>query len=373
MSLQRLKEFLEMDPSNALLALDLIGGLAKQGDFRAAMQIVDQSLGLNDDHADLLSWKGHLCLALNQYDDAVQAYHDLFRRGYAQPGLKINCALACFQTGKYEAAYELLAQIPELDVANTLLKARCLAHLENNSQAIAETYRLLTTCTPEQHAEVHGLLSLLYLDDAQYELAEKHCRTSLQLDNSQCDALITSASLSLYRLETETTLIILEPLLAKHPEMGRLLAMKALSYMYAHRFDAAIQWYEKACQKMPGHVGSRVNLGWCYFSVKDYDRAESCFKEGLKTDRNFAECHGGLAIVNAVREKWSVSQEQLKRALKLDANCPSALFARALYLQVKGKTKEADSIMSGLMAFKSDLSVENLSEAMKKIILSRQP
>ncbi|QUJ68504.1 tetratricopeptide repeat protein [Photobacterium sp. GJ3] len=361
-----------MDPSNVLLALDLIEGLAKQGDVQAALHIVNQSLALNPDHADLISWKGHLCLALQQYDAAVQAYHALFRHGYTQPGLKINCALACFQQGQYEAAHDLLEQVPELDVANTLLKARCLAHMENVSQAIAETYGLLTACTPEQHAEVHGLLSLLYLDDAQYEVAEKHCRASLQLDHHQRDALITRASLSLYRLEIDTALKVLDPLMAQYPEMGRLMAMKALALMYVHQYDAAIQWYEKACQKMPGHVGSRVNLGWCYFSVMNYDGAESCFKAGLKIDRNFAECHGGLAIVNAIREKWSDSQEQFKRALKLDANCASALFARALYFQVKGKAKEAESIMTGLMAFKSELSADNLSDVVMKTLMSRR-
>jgi len=372
MSLQRLKAFLEMDPTNVLLALDLIEGLAKQEDFQAALHIVNQSLALNPEHADLISWKGHVCLALLEYDKAVQAYHTLFRLGYTQPGLKINCALAYFQQGKYEAAHDLLEQVPELDVANTLLKVRCLAHLENVSQAIADTYRLLALCSSEQHAEVHGLLSLLYLDDAQYEEAEKHCRASLQLDDNQCDALITSASLSLYRLEIETALKVLEPLMKRYPEMGRLLAMKALALMYVHQYDAAIQWYEKACQKMPGHVGSRVNLGWCYFSVMNYDGAESCFKAGLKIDRNFAECYGGLAIVNAIREKWSDSQDQFKRALKLDANCPSALFARALYFQVKGKAKEAESIMAGLMTFKSDLSPENLSEVVLKTLMNRR-
>lgn len=361
-SLNRLREYLGYDPENAALALELIEALSAQGDFVGAREVLMNSCQWYEEDPMFISWRGHLGLALGKYDEAIQAYRRLFEKGFEQPGLKINCALASFQMGKFAEANSLLDEVETLDVSNRILKARCLAQLENLPSAITDVSRLLTECSPEQMAEVTGLLSLLYLDDAQYGQAEEYSLKALELDDTQFDARIARASLYLYKMEIERAIAEIEPLDLEYPETGRILAMKALVYMYRREFAEAINVYQRACSKMPSHVGSRVNLGWCYFAVQDLNSAEACFREGVHIDRTFAEGHGGLALISAYRENWQESQMFFKRGLKLDPLSPSALFARALYFKNRGRNSEAEKIMTGLMSHKSELSELNLAE-----------
>ncbi|MEZ8082577.1 tetratricopeptide repeat protein [Enterovibrio norvegicus] len=369
---ERLREYLKFDPENAALALDLIQALAVRGDFQEALGVLNEVKQHHENDPNFISWIGHLGLATSDFKMAITAYEMLFKLGYRQSGLLINSALAHYQLGHYQNAKDLLDEVQDLDVANRILKARCYAHLEEIASAITDISALLPECNSEQIPEALGLLALLYLDDAQYEFAEEYCQKSLSLNAKQFDARVSAASLALYKMQIDTAMSLIEPLDADHPDSGRIIAMKALVYMYRQQFEPAIETYERACKLMENHVGSRINLGWCYFAVSELDKAESCFKTGVNIDRTFAESHGGLALIYSFREKWPQAQESFKRALKLDPLSPSALFARALYFKSKGRTSEAEKIVSGLMAHKSELSEVSLKDIVSSFFSTKQ-
>lgn len=203
-------------------------------------------------------------------------------------------------------------------------------------------------------------------------IAQEYCQKTLSVDESQFDARIVAASLALYKMHIDEAMALIEPLDSDYPDSGRILAMKALVLMYRQQFENAITTYERACKKMPNHLGSRINLGWCYFAVSELDKAEACFKEGIHIDRTFAESHGGMALIYAFKEMWPQSQECFKRGLKLDSFSPSSLFARALYFKNKSRSNEAEKIVAGLMEHKSDLSELNLKEVVSSIFSMKQ-
>jgi len=146
------------------------------------------------------------------------------------------------------------------------------------------------------------------------------------------------------------------------PESGRIKAMVALCFMFNHDFDDAITWYSDACQLMPEHVGSRVNLGWCYLLVNNLQLAEDCFNFALEIDRNFADVHGSLAVISVLKHNWKEVPVITKRALKLNKNCAPAIFAYAQYLEFKGKNKQAGELMNNIMSYSSDVSGISLKE-----------
>ncbi|BDA01030.1 tetratricopeptide repeat protein [Vibrio cholerae] len=371
-AVNRLKEYFKFDPENAALALELIEALAAQGDFQEALMVLGEAKKYHENDPMFISWTGHLGLATRDFNLAVEAYDNLFKRGFDQSGLLVNSALAHYQLGQFHKAKSLLDNVSDLDVTNRVLKARCYAQLEEISSAITDVQVLVKECTMEQMPEVLGLLALLYLDDAQYDLAQEYCQKTLSVDESQFDARIVAASLALYKMHIDEAMALIEPLDSDYPDSGRILAMKALVLMYRQQFENAITTYERACKKMPNHLGSRINLGWCYFAVSELDKAEACFKEGIHIDRTFAESHGGMALIYAFKEMWPQSQECFKRGLKLDSFSPSSLFARALYFKNKSRSNEAEKIVAGLMEHKSDLSELNLKEVVSSIFSMKQ-
>ena len=52
---------------------------------------------------------------------------------------------------------------------------------------------------------------------------------------------------------------------------------------------------------MPGHVGSRQAVGWCRVLQQDLSAARAHFEHTLAMDRNFAENHGALAVMDVLR------------------------------------------------------------------------
>ena len=55
-----------------------------------------------------------------------------------------------------------------------------------------------------------------------------------------------------------------------------------------------------------------------------------CFARALELDRNFAESHGGLAVVAALSGDAQAARAHAQRALGLDAECVSARYAASL-------------------------------------------
>jgi Tfp pilus assembly protein PilF len=74
--------------------------------------------------------------------------------------------------------------------------------------------------------------------------------------------------------------------------------------------------------------------------MKDLDGAAANFERALSLDRNFAESHGGRAVVAALQKRTDVARESASVALRLDPNCLSALYAKAI---LSGEIKDAAS------------------------------
>jgi hypothetical protein len=65
------------------------------------------------------------------------------------------------------------------------------------------------------------------------------------------------------------------------------------------------------------------------------------FENALALDRNFAESHGGLAVVFALQSQAHKAQEYAEVALKLDRNNISGRYAQAL---LSGEIKDTETL-----------------------------
>lgn len=92
-----------------------------------------------------------------------------------------------------------------------------------------------------------------------------------------------------------------------------------------HEAEAPLQ---RALQGMPGHLGSWHALAWLQLARGDIDAAEATFAQVLERDPTFAESHGGMAVVAALRGRREEAQRLLRVALGLDRECASALAAQ---------------------------------------------
>jgi Tfp pilus assembly protein PilF len=110
--------------------------------------------------------------------------------------------------------------------------------------------------------------------------------------------------------------------------------------MFALDLPRARTEFEKAVANMPEHIGTWHALAWCQILMKDLDGAAANFERALSLDRNFAESHGGRAVVAALQKRTDVAGESASVALRLDPHCLSALYAKAI---LSGEIKDAAS------------------------------
>lgn len=364
MDLDKLRQFLSYDPENDVLAIAVIEGLAGIKEFKEALAVIESSLNYHPNDVRFLALKAQLFIAQEEYKKALDVYNLLrFELNVSNPSFVINSAFSLYQIGQYAQALDELNQVDELDRDNTVLKARCLFHVDqlDNAISLLESLRVENEENRE-NPEILGLLALIYMDNAQYDKVDALAEKAQSANSTQFDSRLARASLLLYRQEVDKAIPQLSDLDKQVPNSGRIKAMLALCFMYNRDLVKAIELYKEACVLMPDHVGSMVNLGWCYLLSDNIVSAEDSFNKAIQIDRTFADAHGSLANIYAIKKQWDQVSLLVKRAFKLDKACAPAVLAYSMLLEHRGKPKEAEKLISNVMSQQSDVKGASLHE-----------
>jgi len=100
---------------------------------------------------------------------------------------------------------------------------------------------------------------------------------------------------------------------------------------------------------MPDHIGTWHALAWTELLLGDITAAEKSYQSGYDLDRNFADSHGGLALIHALKGRKEEAEQSIKRALRLNSTCITAHYAQTLLLADAGQENEADSRLADIL------------------------
>jgi Flp pilus assembly protein TadD len=115
--------------------------------------------------------------------------------------------------------------------------------------------------------------------------------------------------------------------------------------LLAQDFPRAREMLERGVKAMPAHVGSWHVLGWTHLVEGNLDLAEQSFQQALTLERNFAETHGALAAVYAMRGRLREARAELAIAEKLDRAGLAAKFATTVLEAQSGNRAAANAVM----------------------------
>jgi Tfp pilus assembly protein PilF len=110
------------------------------------------------------------------------------------------------------------------------------------------------------------------------------------------------------------------------------------------------------------HIGSWVAAGWAHFTAHDYAAARARFERAMALDPNFAETHGGLAVLDIVEGRFEDGARACEVALRLDKNCFGAALAKSLLLQHRGHPQMAQKVINIAMSSPVGLKGETLGQ-----------
>jgi len=326
--LASLRRFLEVEPGNVRLRRDVLNTAVAAGEFGYVRELAERRLadvpGDPEAHFD----RATALIGLREYGAALEALRPL---DATIPGVRFNTGLCLFMLERYadarpyfEAGYEAGERDPSL-LRTLLLTLHQQGEYEAAIKLVADNEAAFAAV-----ADLAGQAALLYSDALQPEAAARWAARSLALDPGSVPALVVDGTLRAERLDAAGAQASFERALQRAPEHGRAWIGLGSLTMLSQDFAKSAEQLERGLRAMPTHVGSWQVLGWNKLLSGDLDAAEKIFQHALGINRNFCESHGGLASVAALRGNRAEAERLAEVAERLDPNCNSSKFARAV-------------------------------------------
>lgn len=179
-------------------------------------------------------------------------------------------------------------------------------------------------------AQAAGVAALAAVDAARFDLADAWSALALRAIPGQLEALVAAAMVALNRHDADTAVTLLQHALALQPGDGRTESALAMAFMLRMDLPLALAHFGQAVRTMPGHIGTWHGMAWCQLLLGQHDAALASFDQALTLDRNFAESHGGKAVVLANLGRTQEAAIAIAIAMRLDPQNVSARYANAV-------------------------------------------
>jgi tetratricopeptide (TPR) repeat protein len=285
-------------------------------------------------------------VGLRRYAEAVGVLSELRGQAGMQPGVDTNLALCYYVLGDYTRARPVLDALiagasPTADVVR--LAVSTLHHLGDLSAAISVADSHAAAGVSD--AAVAGVFSLAYLDASRTAEAARYAAHALAKNPASIDALTVQATLKLAKLDTDAAAGQFRSVLELAPENGRAWVGLGAIALLSPDLPEALKCLERGVAAMPAHVGSWQVLGWTYLVSGNLDAAERTFQRALEMDPNFAEAHGSMASIHALRGRTARAQREIDIADRLDRDGLAARFASAVLLGRAGDPEAGRSLI----------------------------
>ena len=339
--LGRLEGYLREDADNLGLLDECAEVAFRLGKLADARTRAERALSLAPGDPRFLFRLANVCIAERRLDEAERILSTLRDSGIEVPVVCYNLAYVQVLKRNYPEAVALLGEIvarpgcpPE---AETLLM-----HSLHGAGQIEEALRIAQERLQRHPADAKtmGIASLLYLDQGDLQRAGDLAAQVLESEPENIEALVTHGSVALAKEKPRNARAHFERALSLNPRDGRAWSGLGLADMFALDLPRALAGFKKAVANMPDHIGTWHALAWCQILMKDLEGAEASFEQALSMNRNFAESHGGRAVVAALQKKTAVAKESTEIALRLDPACLSARYAQAI---LSGEIRDAAS------------------------------
>jgi tetratricopeptide (TPR) repeat protein len=335
--LRRLQTLLRADPGNEPLARECMERALACGDYDFVLEQADQTLARSPEDLVARFNRATALMGKRDYESAIVVLREIAAGHSELTAAQINLGLCHYCLGQHaqaraplESAYQAgdrSAQLLHLLVSTYhhlgLLK-EAIAVAEANPQAASAD------------AGAAGVYALAYLDAGLPQPAARWAARALKADPDCVDGLIVQATLEAARMHVAHARDSYERVLQLAPENARALIGLGTLALLARDLARARSLLERGVARMPRHVGSWHVLAWARLVSGDLAGAEQALEASAQIDRNFAETHGGLASIAALRGERDKAERGIETALRLDPRCLSAQFARSVLMSRAG-------------------------------------
>lgn len=329
---EQLAGFLRGDPGNLPLLQEAVHQGLAAGRAEAALSLIDGFEASPGDAAATAHLRSSVLLALGRAGEAELVLRAIAEAGPLAPASRFNLAYALWLQGRHDEAvpvWQALVDEPQGGVPPGALAGllRCLRSRDGIAAALQAWERSVPAA---RDAQAQGVASMLYFDADDAARARELAHAAWGAGSRHHETVAVLAGVLTLERRADEALALLGPALQQAPQDGRLWSMRAAALMGLGDLVQARAAYEQAVRFVPQHIGTWHGLGWCQIAQQDLAGARESMERALTLDRNFAESHGGMAVVDALSGRREAAEASIKRALGLDAGSLSARYAQAV-------------------------------------------
>ena len=357
--LQTLLQFVEQDPGNLILITEATEVAFEANELEMATQLVARCKEIASPSPELLNLEGMVALRSGRLDEAATIFETLISAGVDAAAVRFNLAWVHALRNEHEAALLLLDDdVVAVSDRAASLKVQALHHLGRIDEALAVGQEMAQRF-PDNDSLL-GALSVAAMDADDFALARQYAESAKR----GADALTTQGLIALNDSNIGQSLELFDRALAEQPNAPRAWIGKGLGLISTGQTDVGIEALRKGAELFGDHLGSWIALGWTQFMERDLKAARETFTHALSLDDNFAETHGGLAVLDFAEGNLDSAQRRADVALRLDRECFGGMLARILLAEAKGNSIAAQKLWEKAINLPTGVDGKTLAQAM---------
>jgi tetratricopeptide (TPR) repeat protein len=368
-SLRRLRELLHADPANHALWRRCAAAAGDARDYAALQEIAAVRLALHEDDHEAAFHQATALIGLKRPGEAIPLLETLLAGAPDEPAVLANLGLCHYALGQFADAAACLQR----NYAAGRRDADLLRLLVSSYHYLGRIAEALEVATPNldaarPDAALAGVFALAFLDGGDSVRAARCANWALKANPSSIDALVVQGTLDLGRLDLAAAVARFEGVTEQAPDNGRAWIGLGTAALLRRDIATAKTALGRGVTHMPGHVGSWHLLAWTELVNGGIDEAERLFEHALDLDRNFAESHGSLAAVAALRGNRERATREIDIAKRLDPSCVSAQYAASVLARNSGNPRAADDLIATAAASLAEQNGGPLSALLARLV-----
>jgi tetratricopeptide (TPR) repeat protein len=372
---EQLARFLASDPNNLPLACDYLDSAIAAGRVDVAS---DALQGLLDRHGPieaLLARQSRLFLISGHLPEAIAVLEGL-RDEHPEDLVYLHDLAFCWLAwGELERAEHAL-QSSKVALAEQPMLAALWAripYLQRDMATASARLDAALACAPTD-ASLRGLQALVLLDAGNEQVAFALASSVLQAAPDQADALLVTATQALWQRDPSRALHWAGTLVDRQPANGRALSVLGQALLLNGRMADALGVLERSVSFMPDHIGTWHVLAWARLLSDDISGAKAAYESAYAIDRNFADTHGGLGLIHAIRGETEEAQASIRRALRLDPRSATALYAQVLLANGDASASAAEKLAADFSALPelNGIDAAQVLQSLERLLKSGQ-
>jgi Flp pilus assembly protein TadD len=369
--LQRMRALLASDPRNEPLWQSCCDLAASGRDYAALEELAHHRLAATPADPQGLHRQAIALMGLKRFEAALEPLGALAASLPQDAAVARDLGLCHYALRRFDAAKPYFAAryaAGERDAELLRLLVSTYHHLGLMGEALAIAKD--NSGPARADGALAGVYALLFFDADDPMRAARYASLALEKNPDSTDALVVQGTLRIAQMRLDEAQRDFDRVIERAPTNGRAWIGIGTTALLRRDFAAARKALRSGVENMATHVGSWHLLAWTELVSGDLDEAERLFTHALELDRNFAESHGALAAVAALRADRATAEREIEVANRLDPDGLAAKFAESLLLRAGGDPERARSLImdtiSGLAAQRASPLSELLSRLGKR-------